>query len=113
MANIRNFIDGADAPGGAGREPSKPMACTVRCVMSTAVRVQAGQCLGDIPEQRVRRAAVTCSPECFSEYRRLRRNKAAEKACRLCGRAFRRSSKLGPVRSEHTPSPAMPEPGGV
>jgi len=85
----------------------------LRCVMSTEERVLARTCLGDIPEARARRGAVTCSPECFSEYRRLRRNKAAEKACRLCGRAFRRSSKLGPVRSEHTPSPAMPEPGGV
>ncbi len=85
----------------------------LRCVMSAPERIQAGQCLGDIPEQRARRGGVTCSPECFLEYRRLRRNKAAEKACRLCGRAFRRSSKLGPVRSEHTPSHAMPEPGGL
>jgi len=76
---------------------------TLRCILSTADRIAAGLCLGDIPAKRARRKAVTCSNECQREYRRIRRQEAAETKCRLCGRPLQRSSKLAPVLMAHKP----------
>ena len=54
---------------------------TLRCILSTADRIAAGLCLGDIPAKRARKRAVTCSDECqqgisaeFGVRRPLRRN---------------------------------------
>ena len=74
---------------------------TLRCILSTADRIAAGLCLGDIPAKRARRRAVTCSEQCQREYGRIRRQEAAGTKCRLCGRRLRRSSKLDPVLVEH------------
>jgi hypothetical protein len=76
---------------------------TLRCILSTADRIAAGLCLGDIPAKRARWKAVTCSEECQREYRRIRRQEAAEKNCRLCGKPLPRSSKLDPVLKAHKP----------
>ena len=76
---------------------------TLRCILSTADRIAAGLCLGDIPAERARKKAITCSDECQREYGRIRRREAAETKCRLCGRPLRRSSKLDPVLVEHKP----------
>jgi hypothetical protein len=76
---------------------------TFRCILSTADRIAAGLCLGDIPAKRARKKAVTCSEECQRKYGRIRRQEAAETKCRLCGRPLQRSSKLDPVLVEHKP----------
>jgi len=81
---------------------------TLRCILSTADRVAAGLCLGDIPVQRARRKAVTCSNECQREYRRIRRQEGAGRKCRLCGRRFRRSPELDPVLMAHRPFWSQP-----
>ena len=91
---------------------------TLRCVLSTAGRIAAGLCLGDIPAERARRKAVTCSDECQREYRRIRRQEAAGIKCRLCGRRFRRWSKLDPVLMAHQPLShatwvTAAQPGGI
>ena len=74
---------------------------TPRCIMSLPDRVDAGLCRGEIPEDRVRKKAVTCSNDCQREYRRLRRGQAAEAKCRLCGRRFRHSAKPEAVLMAH------------
>jgi len=76
---------------------------TLRCILSTADRIAAGLCLGDIPAKRARKRAVTCSDQCQREYGRIRRQEAATTKCRLCGRPLERSSKLDPVLVEHKP----------
>jgi hypothetical protein len=76
---------------------------TLRCILSTADRSAAGLCLGDIPEKRARKRAITCSRECQREYGRIRRQEAAGTKCRLCGRPLPQSSKLDPVLVEHKP----------
>jgi hypothetical protein len=74
---------------------------TLRCILSTADRIAAGLCLGDIPAKRSRKRAITCSDECQREYGRIRRQEAAGTKCRVPGRRLCRSSKLDPVLMEH------------
>jgi hypothetical protein len=63
---------------------------TLRCIMSAPERLAQELCKGDIPADRARRGAVTCSDSCAREYGRQRRSEHAQKKCRLCGRRFRR-----------------------
>jgi hypothetical protein len=44
-----------------------------------------------IDEERARKGAVTCSTECGRELNRRKRNRKGDKACRLCGRGFRKA----------------------
>jgi len=62
-----------------------------RCVMSTAERVANGLCLGDIPPARIRRnpPADTCSPECQSDKRRMKREELRNRKCSHCGAGYR------------------------
>jgi hypothetical protein len=55
-----------------------------------------------IPEDRVRKGAITCGDECKRQYANYRRRVRAQGKCRLCGRGRRRTSKLDPVLMEHT-----------
>src|SRR6266567_1126726 len=48
------------------------------------------------------RGACTCSPECQTRLRLLRRSDRALRKCRLCGRSRRRSKQESPVLHEHT-----------
>jgi hypothetical protein len=76
----------------------------LRCVLSTPERIAEGKCLGDIPQQRGRRGGITCSPECFKEYRLQKRQDLAEYKCRLCGHRLRPKLSLEPSRSAHRAS---------
>jgi hypothetical protein len=58
-------------------------------------------CRSQIPEDRQRRGAVTCSPEHQREYRRQRRSERALRFCRLCGRKARKKSLQQAVLMEH------------
>jgi len=58
-------------------------------------------CRAEIPEERQRRRAVTCTPEHQREYRRQRRSQRATRFCRLCGRPVQKKSNRESVRMEH------------
>jgi hypothetical protein len=70
-----------------------------RCIMATTERLEQGICQGNIPELRVRRGAVTCSPECFAEYRLQKRQVLAKYKCRWCGHRLRAKPDVEPSRS--------------
>lgn len=55
-----------------------------------------------VPEERARKGAITCSDECKRQYANYRRRIRAQVKCRLCGRGRRRDSKLDPVLMQHT-----------
>jgi hypothetical protein len=59
-------------------------------------------CRSEIPADRQRRRAVTCSPEHQREYRYQRRSQRATRFCRLCGRPLRKKSDTELVLMEHT-----------
>lgn len=46
-------------------------------------------CTGEIPEDRARRRARTCSLDCQRLLNNLKREQHASRKCRLCGRRFR------------------------
>src|SRR5258707_2495138 len=56
----------------------------------------------EIPEDRARKGAITCSDECRRQYANYRRRVRAQGKCRLCGRGRRRTLKLDPVLMEHS-----------
>jgi hypothetical protein len=58
-------------------------------------------CRSDMPAERMRRRAKTCSDPCQRELRVKARQKHAEKACRLCGRRFIRRRSIEAVLHEH------------
>ena len=59
-------------------------------------------CKSEIPADRQRRGAVTCSPEYQREYRRQRRSERATRNCRLCGRKAKKLRLTEPVLQEHS-----------
>jgi hypothetical protein len=65
------------------------------CVMASAARIAAGECLHVIPEKRAKKSCHFCSPACHREYRRLRREGLAKRKCRLCGRPMRKPKSQG------------------
>jgi len=60
-----------------------------------------GDCDAFIPVERVRRNAVTCSPEHQKQLSRQRRSERAEKFCRLCGRPAKRKRASEAVPRRH------------
>lgn len=76
-------------------------AMRMTCVMATPDRLELGLCSGSVPLERMRRGSDTCSPECQADKKRLMRWMAAQKACRLCGRALPKKKQQGIVRREH------------
>ena len=76
----------------------------LRCVLSLPERIAEGKCLGDIPESRARRKGVTCSPECFREYRLQKREELAKRKCKGCGRRIYPKPDVGAERSAPNPS---------
>lgn len=59
-------------------------------------------CKAEIPADRQRRGACTCSPEHARELRRQRRAEHALRFCRLCGRKARCPKPVEAVRMEHS-----------
>lgn len=66
---------------------------TLRCVMATVERLQAGLCLGEVPPARINRQQDTCSPECQADRRRLRREDNARRKCRVCGHGLTKKQR--------------------
>jgi hypothetical protein len=64
-------------------------------------------CRSPVPEERVRRKAVTCSDSCQHTYRNQKRQHHGQVKCRLCGRRFRKKPIGGAVLHQHTPSQSL------
>lgn len=80
-----------------------------RCTMAVDGRVEAGLCLGNIPEDRAHRDSNTCSDQCRQDKKRLRRWETAKGSCRHCGHNLPKPRKAKPVK-ELSP---FPETGNV
>lgn len=66
-------------------------------------------CRAEIPPDRQRRGACTCSSDHARELRRQRRAEHALRFCRLCGRKARRPKPVEAVRMEHSNSKEVSE----
>lgn len=69
-----------------------------RCTMAVDGRVEAGLCLGDIPEDRAHRDSNTCSDQCRQDKKRLRRWETAKGSCRHCGHNLPKPRKAKAVK---------------
>lgn len=56
-------------------------------------------CRSQIPADRQRRSARTCSPACHIEYRRQYRQERNARVCKDCGRPLRKKRKAEPGNS--------------
>lgn len=63
------------------------------CVMGTPERIGNGLCLGHITPERMRRGQHTCSAECNSDYRRLRREELRRGECIHCGHGLTKTER--------------------
>jgi hypothetical protein len=67
-------------------------------------------CRAEIPPDRQRRGACTCSSDHARELRRQRRAEHALRFCRLCGRKARKPKRAEPVRMGHSVEKTTGEP---